>query len=56
MTAEKALEWFREDLQKYRYRLKNAVNRGDKQAARNLMGRIEAYEKAIAALICQIGK
>lgn len=50
MTNEEALEWFREDLKKYRYRLKNAVNRGDTAAAQNITGRIAAYIKAIEAL------
>ena len=50
MTNEEALEWFREDLKKYRYRLKNAVNRGDTVAAQNITGRIAAYIRAIEAL------
>lgn len=50
MTNEEALEWFREDLKRYRHRLKNAVNRGDAAAAQNITGRIAAYIKAIEAL------
>ena len=50
MTNEEALEWFREDLKKYRHRLKNAVNRGDTAASQNITGRIAAYIKAIEAL------
>ena len=49
MTNEEALEWFREDLKKYRHRLKNAVNRGD-TAAQSITGRIAAYIRAIEAL------
>lgn len=50
MTNEEALEWFREDLKKYRYRLKNAVNRGDTAASQNITDRIAAYIRAIEAL------
>ena len=50
MTNEEALEWFREDLKKYRHRLKNAVKRGDTAAAQSITGRIAAYIRAIEAL------